>query len=169
MCSTPCTRWRKRGSRRRCQDRSPNPVSCEGFHHIRLVHRSRDGRRPSSPGKRFAGAKLGQTPVSPAAHLRTLTRRSNHAACPVTGSEFVIRLSSAAPFGSSSHLRCFKRTPPPASGALSESPHVPACLPTAFQVHPVLPSTPSMVLSWQRMRPWCDVTHTQSKSPSPSR
>src|SRR5438445_13510519 len=107
-------------------------------------------------------------PVSPGAHLLTLTRRSNHAACPVTGSELVRRRASDALRGSSSEIRWLSRKPAVASDASGERPHVPACLPTAFQVHTVCASTPSMVFKRQRIRPWCDSTQIQSPSSSSS-
>src|SRR5262249_10595270 len=50
-------------------------------------------------------------PVSPAAHLVTFTRKSNHAACPVIGSEVVRRRWSPAPTRNDSEIRWLRRNP----------------------------------------------------------
>ena len=73
----------------------------------------------------------------------------------------------AAARGSSSLIRWLSRKPFVASGASGDSAQAPLRLPMAFQVQTVWPLTASMRATGTLIRPWCEVSQTQSPSLQP--
>ena len=116
-------------------------------------------------GARSASGCGDTTPASSGAARSIRTRRSYHAAWPVTGSLLAWRKPSCA--GSHSEMTWFSRKPCVASGLSVVRPQAPARLPMAFQVQTVSGFTPSISRSWHLSRPARLSTQTQSSSPSP--
>src|SRR5210317_1976252 len=93
----------------------------------------------------------------------TRTRRSNHAACPVIGSEFDQR--SPSPLGgNSSEIKWFKRNPLFASGASGSNAHAPRRLPIAFQVQIVFSFNAAISATGTVISPLGELTLAQSPS-----
>ena len=102
------------------------------------------------------GAKLGSDcALGPTFSI--LTRRSNHAACPVTGSELEYRKPS--PFsGNNSLIRWFSKNPSTASVAPSSNPHAPLRLPIAFHVQTVFSFSAAIWATGAVMAPEGEIT-----------
>ena len=91
------------------------------------------------------------------------TRKSNHAACPVIGSELAHRKPSPLG-GSSSWIRWLSRNPLVASGACSSRAQAPLRLPIAFHVQTVFSFNAAISITGTVILPWTELTFAHSPS-----